>query len=237
MKILSFESSTALGSVAAIENGRVLAARESQQQQSHTEHIHRFALEILNEVDWKWSDVDAFACGSGPGSFTGIRISANTAKTFAYGFNKPLVTVDSLSVLTAQVQDLTRPVLPMINAYKNMIYCASMSHKQDIVEILRPPEAIPVRDLAGVITEDHWVVGDGWLSYVNFFPSEFRRYLHRPTSPQDYPTAATLGILAEKKYLHKNSNSTFEWKSFVPLYIRASEAEENKRGILLKPLK
>lgn len=237
MKILSFESSTNLGGVAAICDGQIVASRESRVQQSHTEFIHQFALEILAECQWSFQDIDAFACGTGPGSFTGIRISANTAKAFCYALGKPLVTVDSLTTLAAQVDDFKLPVFSMINAYKNMVYCAPFEKRTSISELplfASPAKAIPVRDLGGIIQKDFFIVGDGWDVYKNYFPDEFAKYAQRPERVLDYPCAGTLGLLAEKKAM---LGQTMDWNSFVPLYIRASEAEENQRGILLKPLK
>jgi N6-L-threonylcarbamoyladenine synthase/tRNA threonylcarbamoyladenosine biosynthesis protein TsaB len=40
--------------------------------------------------------------------------------------------------------------------------------------------------------------------------------------------------MAEKR---AQRGQTLDWKSFIPLYIRASEAEETKKGILISPLK
>lgn len=234
MKILALETSTLLGGVAVIENGKILAQEQCMRQKSHSEKINNFVENCLRESNLSLTDIDYFATGQGPGSFTGIRVAANAAKTYAYSFDKPLVSADSLENLAAQVSDTRRPVLAIINAFKNMVYTGLFDISGGLPTYLLGPTAIPVRELSQHITQECWVVGDGYEAYYKFFPEELSAKLLRPEEPFDYPSASTLGLLAEKKI---KLNKTMDWKSFLPLYIRASEAEETKKGILISPLK
>lgn len=234
MNILALETSTLLGGVAVVKNGKVLAQAQCMRQKSHSEKINDFVESCLQESNLKLSDIDYYATGQGPGSFTGIRVAANAAKTYAYSFDKPLVTADSLENLAAQVTDRTRPVLAIINAFKNMVYTGVFDISGESPVYIKGPFAVPVRELVQYIDQDCWVVGDGYEAYHKFFPEELSAKLFRPTEPNDYPSAPTLGLLAEKKI---KLNKTMDWKSFLPLYIRASEAEETKKGILISPLK
>lgn len=234
MKILALETSTLLGGVAVIENGKVLAHEECMRQKSHSEKINNFVDLCLQKSNLQLTDIDYLATGQGPGSFTGIRVAANAAKTYAYSFDKPLVTADSLENLAAQVEDRTRPVLAIINAFKNMVYTGIFDISGDTPAYIKGPFAVPVRELSQHLEQDCWVVGDGYEAYHKFFPEDLNSKLFRPREPKDYPSAITLGLLAEKKI---KLNKTMDWKSFLPLYIRASEAEETKKGILISPLK
>ncbi|HEX7674577.1 MAG TPA: tRNA (adenosine(37)-N6)-threonylcarbamoyltransferase complex dimerization subunit type 1 TsaB [Bdellovibrio sp.] len=234
MKILAMETSTQLGGVAVVIDGRVVAEESSLRQKSHTEIISPYVDECLKKASLKLEDIDAFAVGQGPGSFTGIRVAANAGKTFSYSFNKPLVTIDSLVLLAEQARGSSYPVLSIINAYKNMVYLGLFDMNGDEPTYVKGPEAIPVRDLSKHIDCDVTVVGDGWETYHEYFPEELAKKMHRPTEPRDYPEAKTLALMSEKRALSKQ---TLDWKSFIPLYIRASEAEETKKGILISPLK
>jgi N6-L-threonylcarbamoyladenine synthase/tRNA threonylcarbamoyladenosine biosynthesis protein TsaB len=93
---------------------------------------------------------------------------------------------------------------------------------------------MPVQKLVGQITHDVLVVGDGFETYQEYLPAALKKYLHRDNQFSDYPQAETLGLIAEHR---AQQNKTIEWNAFIPLYIRASEAEENKRGIIISPLK
>lgn len=234
MKILAMETSTQLGGVAVVIDGKVVAEENSLRQKSHTEFVSPSVEECLKMANLSLNDIDAFAVGQGPGSFTGIRVAANAGKTYAYSFNKPLVTVDSLMLLAEQARGSKLPVLAIINAYKNMVYLGLFDVTGEEPDYIKGPDAIPVRELSKHITMDVSVVGDGWETYHEYLPEDLIKKMHRDPALLDFPHARTLALMAERRAL---KGQTLDWKSFVPLYIRASEAEENKRGILITPLK
>lgn len=237
MKILAFESSTKLGSVALIQDGVCTHLKKSELQKSHSEVFHQFVFEILTEAGIKINALDGFAAGCGPGSFTGIRVSINTAKGFAYAFQKPMVVIDSLQNLAHLNQSLvsfSKKILCLINAYKNMSYYAIFSLDiKNKTKVLHEPQVIQMKNIKTLLNEPILVVGDGFLTYKPFLPEEILLKMIRPDDVIDNPTADCLGILAYEKFQH---GLTLGWKSIKPLYIRASEAEENKRGIVWSPL-
>lgn len=234
MIVLAMETSTQLGGVAVIKDGQVLAMESSLRQKSHSEVLHRFVQNCLDKSQLKLEDIDVFAVGQGPGSFTGIRVAANAGKGFSYVYNKPLVTLDSLILMAAAVKTKL-PVLSIINAYKNMVYLGLFDLSQGPEPVyLQGPLAVPVQKLSAMIHQDVLVVGDGYETYQEYFPEELKKKMHRDLQFPNHPLAETLGLLAEKRAI---KGQTIEWKSFVPLYIRASEAEETKKGIVISPLK
>lgn len=235
MKILAMETSTSTGGVAVIIDGKVVAEEISLRQKSHSEIISPFVEQCLTRADLKLEDIDVFAVGQGPGSFTGIRVAANAGKAFAYSYNKPLVTLDSLVLLAERARSATHlPVLSIINAYKNMVYLGLFDMSCEEPRYLKGPEAVPVRELSRHIDQDVFVVGDGWEAFHEYFPETLAQRMHRNPDVPDTPLATTLGLMAERR---AQNGQTLDWKSFVPLYIRASEAEETKKGILISPLK
>ena len=239
MNVLALETSTLLAGVAVIQDGKVLAQESSLRGKSHSELISPFITQTLEKSLLKLSDIDVFAVGQGPGSFTGIRVGANAGKTFAFSFQKPLVTVDSLVLLAAQTiinpgHKTSLPVLAIINAYKNMVYFGLFDVSGKEPTYLSGPMAVPVRELSQHVTSEVLVVGDGWQAFHEYFPENLQRLCHRDARLSDYPMAETLGLMAETR---AKAGQTLDWKSYIPLYIRASEAEESKRGILISPLK
>lgn len=233
MTVLALETSTQLGGVAIVQEGRVLASESSLRQKGHTEILHPFIENCLRKASLKLSDVDVFAVGQGPGSFTGIRVAANAGKAFAYSYGKPLVTVDSLVLLATPVKTAL-PVLAIMNAYKNMVYFGLFDVSGDEPVYVKGPTAVPVLHLKSLVTENVLVVGDGFTTYEKYFADDLKPLLHRDPHYLDHPQVETLGLVAEKR---ARNHQTIEWNSFAPLYIRASEAEENKRGIVISPLK
>jgi tRNA threonylcarbamoyladenosine biosynthesis protein TsaB len=232
MKILALDSSTLLGSVALIIDGKIAGGKSSRRQKSHSEVLNTFVQEVLDDAGVSLEQIDYFAVSKGPGSFTGLRIAGNIAKTFAYAYNKPLVAVDSLTLLAAPCPR-NIPILAMINAYKNMVYYGLFENQDGYPKFISGPGVIPVKSLDSLVKEDVLVVGDGFATYEKYFPESVARFFKRNSEIHDDPLASTLGMLAIEQI---KGGLTLGWKSFVPLYIRASEAEENKRGIFIPSL-
>ncbi len=238
MIVLACETSTLLGSVAIIENDKILAFEESPRQGSHSDVLNVFIERTLLKAQKKLTDIDVFASGIGPGSFTGIRISLNTVKTLAYCFNKPVLGINSLNVLAAQCSVFNSadnfsslPIVAMINAYKNMVYIATYrTEKGELIET-KSPEVIRVQNLESYITRKSVVSGDGFNTYVKYFSERLLENCVRIPDLPDEPHAQMLGLLAAKKTLVAHP-----WNQLLPLYLRASEAEENLLGIKFQPI-
>lgn len=233
MKILALETSTLLGGAAIVIDGHVVAEESSFRDRSHSESLNEFVEGVLKKSGLQLTDIDVFATGQGPGSFTGIRVAANAAKTYAYSFNKPMVTVDTLTSLAHQAGPRPHKVLSIVNAYKNMVYFGLFDNSSGEPICVKGPTVVSVRDLKDMVSEDVLVVGDGYSDYAEYFPAELKSKMLRDQAIPDFPSAGTLGKIAEAQ---AKLNKTLDWNSFTPLYIRASEAEEKKQGILIKPL-
>lgn len=241
MIVLACESSTLLGSVAVLENDKVLAYEESMRQNSHSEVLNIFIEKALEKSGKKLSDIDLFVTGIGPGSFTGIRICLNTIKTLAYCFNKPVIGINSLQTLAAQAFAIgvlkktdefkNYQVISMINAYKNMVYVASYKYENRALIEVKTPEVIRVQNLADYVSEKSLICGDGYLTYEKYFTESVKQNMLRFVEVSDEPHAKTLGALALQISHLKQT-----WNNLIPLYLRASEAEENLKGIKYQPL-
>lgn len=238
MIILSCETSTLLGSVALIENNQVLAAEESMRQGSHSDVLNTFVENVLKKSGKQLSDIDLFVTGIGPGSFTGIRVSVNTVKTFAYCHQKPACSGNSLASLAyathfsnipTEIENL--PIVSIINAYKNMCYVATHRFVNSKFIEVKKPEVVRVQNLDQYVTEKSLVCGDGFSTYQKFFPQSLIEKIKRSDLVSDEPHAKTLAFMAAQNVLTKQT-----WNELLPLYLRASEAEENLQGIKYQPL-
>ncbi len=238
MITLCCETSTLLGSVAVLDGDKVLSCHESQRQGSHSDVLNVLIDKALSDSGKNLSEIDAFVSGTGPGSFTGIRISLNAIKSFAYCFNKPVYGGNSLmslayatkyAKLDIKFKDLS--VISMINAYKNMCYVATYKFENGSFLEIKSPEVIRVQNLNSYVPSEALVCGDGFSTYQKYFPQELSEKLLRAESVLDDPQAKTLGQLAHDGYLKSQA-----WNELLPLYLRSSEAEENLQGIKYQPL-
>ncbi len=85
---------------------------------------------MLDEAGWKASDADAVCVGMGPGSYTGLRVGVSTAKGLCFGTGKPLLAVDTLTILACQAIEKgllpqgCKAILPMVDARRMEVYAA-----------------------------------------------------------------------------------------------------------------
>ena len=236
MKILACDTSTLLGSVAVSDGSRVLSSRAIQRAGSHTDTINGMILDCLKEANLTLKDIDMFASGLGPGSFTGIRISLNTIKTFAYIHQKPAVGLDSLLMMADQAKDKSEFITPMINAFKNMVYIAEYQSVNNQMVVVKPPQVVRVQDLKSFVNPKSLILGDGYTTYENYFKSHIPFEMIRNPESSDFPHANTLCHIIGQKNQADLADQKYHWSNLVPIYLRASEAEENLSGIKFMPL-
>lgn len=103
--ILCLETSTAVCSVALVDNSNVIALRESLDGQNHAEKITIFIDEVMKEANISYNELEAIAVSKGPGSYTGLRIGVSTAKGLCYAMEKPLIAIDTLATMTEGLLD------------------------------------------------------------------------------------------------------------------------------------
>ncbi|WP_462317814.1 tRNA (adenosine(37)-N6)-threonylcarbamoyltransferase complex dimerization subunit type 1 TsaB [Marinilabilia sp.] len=132
--ILCIETSTTVCSVALTRDGKVVAARQENEGNSHANRLTVLIQQLFEDsgVEIEISEVDAVAVSSGPGSYTGLRIGVSTAKGMCFAMDKPLISIPSLSVLAwPVVKELAVESLedkswfcPMIDARRMEVYAA-----------------------------------------------------------------------------------------------------------------
>ena len=124
MKILAIDTSTSTGSVALVEDGRLLLERMTAGVVTYADWLLCAIDSLLNDAGCTVKDIDIFAVGAGPGLFTGLRIGISTAKGLAWALGKgcaPVSTLEALA-LNAPYSDIT--VCPLLDARKGEVYAA-----------------------------------------------------------------------------------------------------------------
>ena len=105
--ILHIETTTKVCSVVLSKDGEILVIKELQEEgYSHGENLTLFIQEALSEGRISASALDAVSVASGPGSYTGLRIGAATAKGLCYALQIPLIAIDSLTALIEQAREI-----------------------------------------------------------------------------------------------------------------------------------
>lgn len=128
MTILNIETSTTCCSAAITIDGKPVASVEQLANANHASLLPVFIQQLLRQANANDWHIDAVALSQGPGSYTGLRIGASTAKGICYGLNIPLIPVDTLQVLCASVPSGVLPdnalLCPMLDARRMEVYTA-----------------------------------------------------------------------------------------------------------------
>ena len=99
MTILCIESSTSVCSAAICKDGEPVKQCISYEGSNHARLLPRYIDELLSFAREEGLSIEAVALSEGPGSYTGLRIGASTAKGLCYGLNIPLIPIPTLEVL------------------------------------------------------------------------------------------------------------------------------------------
>jgi len=94
MKSLIIETSTESALLAVLENGRLLWEKHLLGGPALSKSL---GLEIKKILELIPPPFDQIILGSGPGSYTGIRVGAAMAQALSFGWKIPLYTVSSLT--------------------------------------------------------------------------------------------------------------------------------------------
>lgn len=123
--ILAFDTASAHCAACLIAGDRVVV-RVDPMAKGQAEHLMPMLEEVLAEAGLTWADLDAIGVGTGPGNFTGIRISVSAARGLALGLNIPAAGVTHLE---AQVHGQTRPVTAQVAAPRGQVYLQDFANE------------------------------------------------------------------------------------------------------------
>lgn len=224
MKILYLETSSKNCSVAISDNENLLClCEEVSENYKQSESLHTFVEWALEGAGISMKDIEAVSLGKGPGSYTGLRIGAASAKGFCYGLKVPLVAVNSLeSMIEPFLGSNYEFIVPLIDARRMEVYTAVYDGEtgKEIsgteAKILDENSFEEFRDKKIVF------VGDGAKKakeILNLPDAEFRDDI--------YPSAQYL----IKKTLEKlNQNELEDIAYFEPFYLKDFHGVKKKKS-------
>jgi tRNA threonylcarbamoyladenosine biosynthesis protein TsaB len=226
MRVLALDTTTRAGSVAVVDDGRVLVERTGDASRTHAERLPAEVIDALSAVGLTLADVELFAVASGPGSFTGLRIGIATIQGFAFVSRKPVVPVSALRAL-AEVAARGRPAGTRVGAWMDahrlevfsaLFEIAASDGDVAALREIEPPMAAPPSD-----TLERWtalgppsaVCGDGAEMYANLFGA----------ATVVVPTPPLAGLIGRLASAEAGDGSTVTPAGVQPLYVRRPDAE------------
>jgi len=223
MKILHIETSSRNCSVAISEDEKLLCLTEEvSENYKQSESLHSFVEWALEGAGISLKDIEAVSLGKGPGSYTGLRIGASSAKGFCYGLKIPLVAVNSLDTMIEPFLDKNYDlVIPLVDARRMEVYTAVYEGKTG--EMISDTEAKILDETSFEEFKDKKLifVGDG--------AKKAKEILQLPRADFDeevYPSAQFL----IRKTLEKINRKEFEDIAyFEPFYLKDFHGVKKKK--------
>lgn len=184
--------------------------------------------ELLVAAGLKLPEVEGYAIGLGPGSFTGLRIGLATWKGLAYANRRPIAGASSLAALAlaaAPGPDPTSLLVPLLDARKGEVYAGFYRAAATAPAAVAPEAALAPSDLAArvaALTAEGArpaVFGQGREAY----PDALAAFPPLPGAPQTPPALAVARLCAAA--LAGAEYDPAHLFALEPHYVRKSEAE------------
>lgn len=228
MKILALDSSGLVASVAVLEDDTLLGEYTINHKKTHSQTLLPMVDTIVQMLELDLHSVDAIAVAAGPGSFTGLRIGAATAKGLGLALGKPLIAVPTVDALAYNIGVTDCMICPMMDARRNQVYSGIYCYTDQMLDVIRPQEAVSVPDLCAVLNElgqETILLGDG----VPVYQEQLDRLLDIPYSVApahlNRQRAGAVGALAGVYFREGKYQSAAEMQ---PEYLRKSQAERER---------
>ena len=226
MTILCIETSTSVCSAAICKDGEPISQCICREGSNHARLLPRYLEQLLDEVKQQGMTIDAVALSEGPGSYTGLRIGASTAKGLCYGLNVPLIPVSTLEVLceaarkhsafSIQNSDV---LIPMIDARRMEVYTQINGETKAVV--VGNEESLIANSQQQTANSQVYYFGDGAAKCAQLFTKPNWHYI-----PDIVPEAQYVGVLAEQRPM-TNDQRQIDLAYYEPYYLKEFVAAQS----------
>lgn len=217
MRILAIDTSTMISSVTICEDDKIIGDFNVNQEKTHSESLVPMIEILLKLLGLTLDDIDYYAIGKGPGSFTGLRISMTIIKTLAQVKEKKVIPISTLLAL-ANNSSSDRIKVSMLDARGNRVYGAAYS--SDFKKELIKEDLYTIDDFSKKVNDLNQEV-DLIGEVCNRYEDKFEKGRLLPFNLNSM-IGKSLVMLASKN-LDCESN-LFE---LAPNYLRKSQAERD----------
>ncbi len=224
MNIIAFDTSTEYCSLALWLDSE-LQHKEIHAGQRHSELLLPMLQEMLVENNLELKQLDGFAFGAGPGSFTGLRIACGVAQGLAYATERPVTGISTLKALAQRVNN--NKVVIALDARMGEIYHAAYEKKDTDAWETVSEATVCLPNHAPSLTGNDWA---GCGSGFDLYHKELTKHYCGQINHIDhalYPHAREIAQLAARKF---SDGSVVDPAQAAPIYIRNKVAlKESER--------
>lgn len=225
--LLVVDASSSICSV-AVQKGEQRFSEHQEQPRKQAQILLPMVKDILAQAELSVEQLDGIAFGSGPGSFTGIRIATSIIQGLSLMNDIPVYGISSLQAQAWQAYKLHgwENILPIMNAHMGELFLAGYQvQKGELIELTQP-QVIKTENLSqttlmsALSVDQNWkVAGDG-SEFIQNFPSGLQQLIDEHDASVR-PVAESMMDLAIAAW-QKNEFARAETQQ--PVYLRDSVA-------------
>jgi tRNA threonylcarbamoyladenosine biosynthesis protein TsaB len=157
MLCLSVDTSNTSGSLAMLRDAEVLGMVASASDEPYSSRLFRHLEFLLGELKLSLAEVELFAVGTGPGSFTGLRVGLAAVKGWAEVYGKPIAGVSGIEAVAAQaIEDPGADdglIVSVLDARRGEVYGCVYQKRDAALVRLVPEYVLPPEEFLGVLRE------------------------------------------------------------------------------------
>jgi tRNA threonylcarbamoyladenosine biosynthesis protein TsaB len=225
MLILALDSTAVVASVALCRDENAIASFTVKNGNTHSETLLPMVEAVLKSAGIGIADIDLFACSTGPGSFTGVRIGTATIKGLAFGQNKNCLGVSTLEALAQNLVPFDGIICPVMNARRGQVYNALFRCENGTLLRLCEDRALSVAELAAELTEmglPFALCGDGITEFHRLAPN------CAPTSVSALLEDQSAVSVAKVALRRATAGESGTDAALVQIYLRLPQAERER---------
>lgn len=229
MKLLAIDSSGLTASVALLDGDILTAEYTIDYKKTHSQTLLPMIDEIVRMTEQKLEELDVIAVAEGPGSFTGLRIGAATAKGLGLSLKKKLIGVPTVDAMAYNLFGVSGVICPMMDARRNQVYTGLYSFRKAEFVILSEQKATGVEELIEEINlrgQETIFLGDGVPVYQQLLEDKLTVPYTFAPAHVNRQRAAAVGALAVQYYREGKLQTAAE---HAPVYLRLSQAERERK--------
>ncbi len=225
---MGIDSSGLVASVAVVDEDSLLAEYTVNYKKTHSQTLLPMLDAVMGMLGVDIQSIDAIAVAAGPGSFTGLRIGAATAKGLGLALRKPLARIPTVDALAYNLCGSAGLVCPLMDARRSQAYTGLYSFSGARMEAVEPQHAAGIGEIIDGINARAVPVtflGDGAPVFQEYIKEHcLVPYSFAPAhlSRQRASSVATLAL----GYCRRGE--TVDAAAFKPEYLRPSQAERQR---------
>lgn len=228
MKILGIESSGLTASIAVLSDDVIIAEYTTNFKKTHSETLLPMIAEVMDRIGIDINEIDYIAISEGPGSFTGLRIGAATAKGLGLATGKELVSVPTVKALCYNLYNVKGVICPIMDAKREQVYTGIFEYEGDELKTLFDTDAVPVTEIIKKLNEigkEVTFLGDGVPVYKDIIKDSIKVPYHYAPANLARQRAASVCVLAADMI---KEGKTVDAAMMRPEYLRLSQAERER---------